>query len=994
MEPLGGTLPEHWKRAEDLFLAAADLAEAKRAEFLEGACGDDIALRWEVESLLAYDQAAPSIPGVLEEAATSLLGSAEMAGKRLGPYRITKQLGAGGMGVVYLAVRDDDQYQKQVAIKLVKGGAAPPYLRERLRRERQILAGLDHPYIARLLDGGTTEDGAPYFVLEYVEGMPIDTWCELHSAGIEQRIALFRKACEAISYAHRNLVIHRDLKPGHILVDRDGNPKLLDFGIAKLLDPDSSGEQPAGTVTWVLTPDYASPEQVYGRPVTTATDIYSLGAVLYELLTGVKPHALDTYTPVEVERVVCREEPRKPSYAAGTPAWRKRLSGDLDNIVLMAMRKEPERRYASVDHLSEDLRRHLAGLPVSAREDTVRYRAGKFLKRHRAGVAAAVFIALSLMGGAAAALWEAHRAQEARLVAERQKEDALLARQQADIERTRALEASALAGVKAREAGAQRTVAEERLGQLVELANRSVFDIQGAISALPGATEARRKIAKTTLEFLDGLAREAGGDPRVLRVLTHAYMRLGDVQGLPTEASLGDYPAALASYRKAYAILEKLPAETELRVHRADLGWRIGEVLLTTSKSREGLSWLERGLAAARVLEHEQPNNAEVVRAVSILGEALVKEYFDVDNAKAAALAQAQLASHRKLVDLRPTDDRAIRGLASAYMMVARVLLRTGTLEQSIENAKHAAEIREQLIQRHPNDTELQRDLMLAYGHIGDRLGNPWVTPNLGDRASAKAQYEKARNVAEAMVNADPANRGARGDLAVGLMRIGVVAETPDEREESLAALRRSARITEELVEAGRSSRMHQQSLSVVYEYIGTRLSEGTQYAEALVSYGKSRAIAERQLAEDALYTPAQAQIMAVYNGVAMTLAKQGDRDGALAQIEQARQRALRIGGSDARVALWTRYPAAVETWRGDVYEILASAAASPPERRLEDWKLARDAYIASQKLWAGLDDRIRNAFRKDIERTAAQAEFCDQRVRQAKSARTAGDRF
>jgi serine/threonine protein kinase/tetratricopeptide (TPR) repeat protein len=343
--------------------------------------------------------------------------------RRIGPYKVLREIGRGGMGTVYLAARADDQYQKRVAIKVVRGLDSAEVVRH-FRRERQILAGLDHPNIARLLDGGTTEDGLPYFAMQFVEGIPIDRFCDEHKLSVRERLELFQGVCAAVQHAHRNLVVHRDIKPGNILVTTEGLPMLMDFGIAKLLNPEIAGEVPTATGL-AMTPDYASPEQARGGPITTATDVYSLGVVLYELLTGHRPYRLRSREPLEVLKAVCEEEPERPSTAVGrteertlpdgtarattaesvsrtregTPdRLRRRLRGDLDNIVLMALRKEPQRRYGSVEAVSEDLRRYLEGLPVKAHRATAWYRASKFVRRHAFGVAAGVAVLILVVG--------------------------------------------------------------------------------------------------------------------------------------------------------------------------------------------------------------------------------------------------------------------------------------------------------------------------------------------------------------------------------------------------------------------------------------------------------------------------------------------------------------------------------------------------------------------------------------------------------------------
>jgi serine/threonine-protein kinase len=344
--------------------------------------------------------------------------------KLIGVYRIVRQIGAGGMGNVYLAERADGQFEQKVALKLIKLGLSSEEILKRFQSERQILARLQHPNIAQLLDGGLTEDGLLFFTMEYVEGESIDQYCDQHKLSIDERLLLFQTACAAVQYAHRNLVVHRDLKPGNILVKEDGAVKLLDFGIAKLLGAGDDAPM-LSTLTQigqrVMTPEYASPEQVRGEPITTASDVYSLGVILYELLSGHRPYQLAARTPAEMEKLIGATEPKKPSTAvnvsdkaetATTAAislarstqpekLRRQLAGDLDNICLTALRKEPERRYHSVEQLLQDLTRHLQGLPVAARPSTVGYRAQKFVQRHKLGVAmtaALVFLISGLIG--------------------------------------------------------------------------------------------------------------------------------------------------------------------------------------------------------------------------------------------------------------------------------------------------------------------------------------------------------------------------------------------------------------------------------------------------------------------------------------------------------------------------------------------------------------------------------------------------------------------
>jgi eukaryotic-like serine/threonine-protein kinase len=415
---MSGTM-ERWKQVREIFDRAVELEPPERDRLVAELAGDDVELGREVLGLLsALDREGGRLERlrpfeVFEGEAT------EPAGIRLGAYRLLREVGEGGMGSVYEAVRDDDQFEKRVAIKLIRRGMASEGLVRRFRQERQILAGLEHPHIARLLDGGTTADGRPYLVMEYVDGEPVTRYCEGNQLSLRDRLHLFVAVCDAVQHAHRHLVVHRDLKPGNILVSPDGGVKLLDFGVAKLMpEPGRGGVDPQATATLhrPFTPAYASPEQVRGEPVTTATDVYSLGVILYELLAGRHPFDLEVRSPLEmVQRL--ETEPARPSEAAtlpgaGSPAFRLRRTQarELDNIVLKAMRKEPARRYGSVEQLAEDVRRFLDGRPVLAQRDTVGYRLRKLGWRHRTGVAAAALVLASLVGGVAVASSQARRA--------------------------------------------------------------------------------------------------------------------------------------------------------------------------------------------------------------------------------------------------------------------------------------------------------------------------------------------------------------------------------------------------------------------------------------------------------------------------------------------------------------------------------------------------------------------------------------------------------
>jgi serine/threonine-protein kinase len=511
-----------WTRLWEIFEAAIDRTPEARAACLDEACGADAHLRDEVESLLAaHDRAGDFIEQAAGEEAVRTLAEDQppappgpAPGDRVGPYEVVRALGHGGMGSVHLAFRADDQYRHQVAIKVIRAGLDNPDLLQRFLDERQILANLSHPNIARLLDGGSLGAGAPYVVMEYVEGEPIDLYCRRAGLDLRQRLLLFQQICSAVQYAHRNLIVHRDLKPGNILVGQDGVPKLLDFGIAKVLAPDASGAGAHETHTAMrrLTPEYASPEQVRGDNITTAADVYSLGVLLYQLLTGMLPYQLGTGWPADLERAICETVPERPSTAVtrqGSTAprpgvLRRQLRGDLDNIILMALRKEPERRYQSVDLLSQDIQRHLEGRPVQARGDAWSYRVAKFVRRNPWGVAAAAAITVLLLGLGLSMAVQSVRVSR---------------------QRDRALAAEVLAGTEARSAAQ---------------VSRFLVDLFGGVSP-----EEARGREVTAREILDRGA---------LRI-RHELRDQPEIQGR-LKSTMGEVYGKLGLYDEAVALLE------------------------------------------------------------------------------------------------------------------------------------------------------------------------------------------------------------------------------------------------------------------------------------------------------------------------------------------------------------------------------------------------------------------------------------------------------
>jgi serine/threonine protein kinase/tetratricopeptide (TPR) repeat protein len=709
---------EQWRQIESIFAEAVEVAPSDRAAFLDRACGGDLDLRREVESLLACDRPGEPLAGIAAN-----IEDTEMAGRRIGPYRLIRLIGQGGMGAVYLGVRDDDQYQKQVAVKLLKRGMDTDETLSLFRQERQILANLEHPFIAHLMDGGATSDGLPYFVMELIDGVPITAYCDDHKLAIPERLKLFRLVCEAVQYAHQNLVIHRDLKPSNILTTREGIPKLLDFGIAKILDPGRSRGDSA-TVTRgrsrMLTPDYASPEQVKGLPMSTASDVYSLGAVLYELISGQKGHQFPSSSLPDVERTICEVEPEKPS-SVTSGSRRKELAGDLDCIVLAAMRKDPQRRYATVADLSEDIRRHLEGLPILIEQERWSYRAAKFVRRNKFAAGTVALIAASLIGGIITTSIQARRA-------------------------------------------------ERRFNEVRGLANSLLFTVHDQIEALPGSTRVREAMIRTVLKYLNNLAGDAGNDPTLQWELATAYQKVGDVQGYGVRPNLGQRAEAIESHRKALQIAEQLAARNyDPKVQRllAVSHHRTGFLIEGDQQHvAGGIEHYQRALELLEKLNQEAPGNPEdsplLVMLHGHMGDAELLR--GRENAAAAswqrALEVAQLWASK-----HPTD-ASRNALGVCHRRVARGAQLNGALDQALEQARKALAIHQDLAAAQPANTARQRELLNSYERIAFIAGDPDAL-NLGDLKTAHTFNQKVFEIARSLVEVDRNNRMAASDFAI-----------------------------------------------------------------------------------------------------------------------------------------------------------------------------------------------------------------------------------
>ncbi len=806
-----------WRSAKELLQAVLDRPPEERSAFLDAACPADTELCREVAALVDAEAAAGArFDGSPIAAALGSEGTQQSSNppEQIGPYRLLRELGRGGMGTVFLAERRNADFRQQVAIKLLQPSLGSGAVVDRFRKERRILASLNHPNIARLLDGGTTDDGLPYVVMEYVDGEAIDRWCAARGASTDERARLFRQVCAAVHYAHQNLVVHRDLKPSNILVTADGTPKLLDFGIAKLLDPENRDTDLTLSAR-PMTPEYASPEQVRGEAITTASDIYSLGVLLYQLLARRLPYRIERDASIaEVMRIVSEEVPAPPSTAAGkrlgapTEPAPLAVSTDLDAIVLQCMRKDPARRYPSADQLSEDLRRYLAGLPVLARRDAIGYRARKFVRRHRAGVAAAALAGLALVLTASVAV------QQARL------------------------------------AKRQRLRAEQRFADVRQLANSFLFEFHDAIQDLPGSTAARELVVRKALEYLDRLALEpqgnggeTGADRGLLTELATAYQRVGDVQGMPYRASLGHTDDALRSYEKARTLLQGLlaeqPADHGLRLARAVIESRIGAVLAARGDTRGALvrhraAWAEVDALAQG--ERYAPARAETATTAVAVGDDQW-ELGDMDGA-IAGYRDALLAA-REQRRLRPADRESRRYVGVVEQRLGDALGVEKRWPEALEHQQASLAVDRELAAASPAGAEAQRDLATDY----TRLAIAHLA--LGDLPATLAEHRQALAIRERLRAADPQDSRALTDLAESLVQLAETQAQTGDYPAALAGLRRALPLRREQAATDPTNLRWRDDLAAALTHYGTTLAKSGDRAAGMAALREALTVRE-----------------------------------------------------------------------------------------------------------------------------------------------------
>ena len=941
-----------WLQIKKIFNAAIDLPEKERAPFLAG--HDENILRQVRKLIEAHETADDFIAesafidvGLVDENEIDLY-----VGKQIDDYDILKEIGHGGMGTVYLASKSDQSFDKKVAIKLIKRGMDTTAVLKRFVMERKILASLENPHIASLLDGGSTSDGLPYLVMEYIEGEPITKFCDSHRFSIAERLELFRKVCSAISYAHQNLVVHRDIKPSNILVTKDGTPKLLDFGIAKLLHPDWSLETDEATATMfrLMTPEYAAPEQIRGLPITTASDVYSLGVVLYELLSGMRPYKIESRLPQEVANIILTEEPVKPSAISNfkfqisnskaeaetltyeelktknetqNPKSRipnpKLLRGDLDNIILKALRKEPARRYQSVQEFSEDIRRHLIGLPVAATADTASYRFAKFVKRHRLGVFAGGLVCAVLLSATTVTTWQA-------IVARR-----------------------------------EQTKAEQRFRQVRQLANTVLFEYHDGIAKFAGSTPLREKMVKDALGYLDNLAAENIDDASLQSELAVAYFKVGEVQGAPAKSSLGDYGGGLESFRKSLVIREKLfekdsgSEQIKLDLTRSyqmvghlsqvtdDLpaaleNYRQAFALLDSMPTaKRDLATLHTRFASALAISGKLPEGIENFRkSVSILNE---------------------------LIAQNPDDRDLKRDLGKNGVLLGDALEEANEFDEALKTQRAAYAVLQPLVSN--NDIDSQRAALSAFGRIGD------VLFKLGKYREALEIQQKSLAADEKNLALDPKNALARRDVQIDFFKIGRIYAELGEMPNALANQRKCVEICETAVAANPESGESRTDLGVAYYYLAEMFEKSGDLREALNFYRKATEIEESNAHADPTNTVTARNVSEDYIKIGGVLLKLGNRTDAL----NGYLKALEIR---ERIAATSPESAGAQVVSADLYESLGDFYSS------QDVKQAKTRYEQSLAIWQVLriNNTIRAADAKKPDQVRQKIEKCNAKLK------------
>lgn len=792
--------PEQWQRVEELYHAALGVPADERVAYVQDRAGANQALAQDVLDLLNHREVTEDWldRGVSPYAVQPEVESILSTGTQVGAFRINRLLGKGGMAHVYLAERNDDTFRQQVALKVLQQASTNKELHIRFQAERQILAGLNHPHIARLYDGGVTGSGVPYFVMEYVQGLPITQYCDEHRLDLAGRLQVFRTVCEAVHYAHQNLIVHRDLKPSNILVTADGQVKLLDFGIAKLLKPAAEGGRDIVypiTTQLLLTPEYASPEQVRGEPITTASDTYSLGMLLFELVTGQRPYRVTSRLQRELERIICKEPPSRPSTVVGTAmtrhaangttttisphalagarqsnpeALRKALKKGLDDIILMALRKEQGRRYSSVEQFSADIQRYLQQEPLRARPDSTSYRVGLFMRRHRWGVATTALVVLSLVGGLGIALWQKKQANQARLQAEQERQVAEAAFQfMQDIFKAPDPYEDGQERLDTLRVGDFLAYSVDALGA-IDIENplvhaRMQHALGAAYSRVSQKPEAYTLLQQAATQY-DSLL--TSSHPQHFAIVADLCAHTVDA---------GKWRTAIAHCQQAYALARQQGDSLQL----AQANYQLGHALMREAKNDEARPYLEE---AMQYYERQvAPHDGKLIRAKMAVAGSLIRWTSDgATPPTPKEYARAETLIRTSIATLEATYDDSYLPLADLYQRLGVILNEQGQVDAALEAYKTTIGIFEgHFPENHPN-------IATMHGHMGR------VLRDRGRFAEAEPWIREARRRFRLWLGPDNANRYAvsTGVLARIVQKLGRLDEAEALAQEAYEVMR------------------------------------------------------------------------------------------------------------------------------------------------------------------------------------------------------------
>ena len=745
---------EQWEKIENYFHEALKLTHEQRDSFLRNLSGENPDLAATVKQLL--DSHFESGLFLEHPVFDDIISFPD---ERVGSWKIIRQIGKGGMSTVYLAERADGSFSRRVAIKFLHGFAPGQELFNRMRAEQKILASLDHPHICRLLDAGVHSNGRPYFIMEYIDGQSIDKWCEDQNLSIEQRLELFIQVCEAVSYAHQRLIVHRDIKPSNILVDKKGTVKLLDFGIAKIVQSNDQDRPVTKTGVDIMTPEYASPEQFQNQPITTATDVYALGQLLYLMLTDTLPYDFEDKSSFEIGKIVTESIPEKPSgkvlgvhSATGqsssfeglsTRQVARKLRGDLDNIILKALRKDHERRYQSAEQLKNDILNYIQDKPVSARRESFAYVSKKFFTRHKTSVIATGFAALMLMGLTLFSVWQAD-------VAESQKE-----------------------------------IAEQRAENIRGMANSLIFDLHDSVVNLPGSTPIRESIVAEAVNYLDQLAKTENAENKDLLDLAVAYQKIGDVQGNPTNSNLGRPSDALESYQKGLGfvqtVLNSEPDHIRGRELLATIYEKTADVQGELGNLSKAHASMLNSMEIYKNLSEEFPGNRyrQFSYTISLikLGDLTGNPNFSNLGEREEALRIYQSAEMVLLPIFNDQPDNVdyLKYMGILYERIGAVYESEQYIEEAIWSFEESMKLRQRLLERAPFNTEYLRESAISHEKMAD------VHKNQNQLKESLYHYTEAHALFTRLADSDPENSLAQRSLAISYIHLGDLFYHPDQ---------------------------------------------------------------------------------------------------------------------------------------------------------------------------------------------------------------------